>query len=68
MQTVQQAIDGGQGVGFSDLGQVGIAGRGGGAGMAEQILDVTQAQAAFEQVGGKAMAQGVCGDFFLKPH
>lgn len=52
-------IDGGQGILFSDGSQVSIAGSGGRAGMAEKILDVTQAQAAFEQMSGKAVAQGM---------
>ena len=34
-----------------------IAGGGDGTGVAEQALDMAQAQAAFKQVGGKAVAQ-----------
>jgi hypothetical protein len=59
VQRAQQLIDGGQGVRFGDLRQVGIARGRGGAGMTEKILDVTQAQAALKQMGGKTVTQGV---------
>ena len=36
--------------------------------MAEQILNLAQTQAAFEQMGGKTVAEGVDRDFFLMPH
>ena len=52
-------IDGGQGVGFRNLSQVGIAGGRGRAGMAEKILNMAQTQAALKQMGGKAVTQGV---------
>ena len=35
--------------------------------MSQQRLDMEQAQSLFEQVGGKRMAQGVNGGFFLMP-
>lgn len=53
MQAVDQLVDGGSGILFRDLGQVGIARGCGGTGVAEQALNMAQAQAAFEQVGGK---------------
>jgi hypothetical protein len=42
MQSIDQMIDGGQRIFFSRLGEVGIARGGGGAGMAEQVLDMAQ--------------------------
>lgn len=36
--------------------------------MAEQALNMAQAQALFEQMRGEAVAQGVDGDFFLIRH
>ncbi len=47
---------------------MGIACGGGGAGVAEQALDMTQTEALFEQVRGEAVAQRVDRDFFLIPH
>jgi len=34
----------------------------------EKFLDMTEAQATFKQVGGKAMTKGMDGDFFLMLH
>ena len=56
MQGIDQIVDGGQTILFRDLGQVSIASRGGGTGMTEQALNMAQAQAPFEQMGGKAVA------------
>lgn len=56
MKAIDQAVDGAQTILLRDLGQVSIAGGCGGAGMAEQTLNMTQAQAPFEQMGGKTVA------------
>ena len=53
MQAIDQLVDGSGGILFRDPGQVGIARGCGGTGVAEQALNMAQAQAAFEQVGGK---------------
>lgn len=68
METVNQAVDRAGGGLLGGLGQVRVAHGGGGAGMTQQALDMAQAQALFQQVGGKTVSQGVNGDFFLMPH
>jgi len=68
MKGVDQGIDGGKAVFFSKLGQLGITCGGVRVGMAQKDLDMTQAQAAFQKMRGKAVAQGMDGDFFLMPH
>jgi len=68
MKGVDQRIDGGETVFFSELGQLGITCGGVRVGMAQKDLDMTQAQAAFQKMRGKAVAQGMDGDFFLMPH
>ena len=68
MKGVDQGIDGGKAVFFSKLGQLGITCCGVRVGMAQKDLDMTQAQAAFQKMRGKAVAQGMDGDFFLMPH
>ncbi len=68
MQATYQAVDDDCCLLFGGLGQMGIARRGGGAGVTQYALNMTQTQAPFEQMGGEAMAQGVDRDFFLIPH
>ena len=68
MKGVDQGIDGGKAVLFSKLGKLGVACGGVRVGVAQKDLDMTQAQAAFQKMRGKAMAQGMDGDFFLMPH
>ena len=68
MQGVDQGIDGGKAVLFSKLGELGVTYGGVRVGMAQKGLDMTQAQATFQKVRGKAVAQGMDGDFFLMPH
>jgi hypothetical protein len=68
MQTVDQMVDGGRGILLDGFGEMDIARRGGGTDMPQQGLDLTQAQAVFQQMCGKAVAQGVYRDFFLIPH
>jgi hypothetical protein len=48
MQGVDQAVNGGQTVLFGNVGQVGIAGGGTGAGMAEYRLNMAETQPLFE--------------------
>ena len=67
MQGVDQAIDDTGAILFGGGGQMGVTRSGGGTGMAEQGLDMPQAQTVFEQVGGEGMAQGVNRGFFLMP-
>ena len=59
MQGVDQLIDGGHCLLLRHLGQVSIASCCGGTGMAKQTLNMAQAQAPFEQMSGKAVAQGM---------
>ena len=59
MKGVDQGIDGGKAVFFSKLGQLGITCGGVRVGMAQKDLDMTQAQAAFQKMRGKAVAQGM---------
>lgn len=68
MEGIDQRINGGQAVFFSDIREVGVTHGCRGAGMAEQRLDMAKAQAAFKQMRGKTVAQGVNGYFFLMPH
>lgn len=67
MQLADQMVDDAGTVLFGSAGQLGVACGGGRAGMAEQRLDVAQAQALFKQVGGEGMAECVNGGFFLMP-
>jgi hypothetical protein len=48
VQLIDQAVDTVCGITLSDLGEAGITCGGGGTGMAEQTLDMAQAQAVFE--------------------
>jgi hypothetical protein len=48
MQTVDQTVNGGCCILIGDVGQAGITCGSSGAGVAEQALNVTQAQALFE--------------------
>jgi hypothetical protein len=68
MNGVDQGIDGGKAVLFRDLGELGVACGGVRIGMTQKGLDMTQAQATLQKMGGKAMAKGMDGDFFLMPH
>jgi hypothetical protein len=68
MQTINELVDGGCCVLIGGFGQVCIACSGGGVGMAEQALDMAQAQAAFQQVGGKAVPKRMNGYLFFIPH
>jgi hypothetical protein len=68
MKGVDQGIDGGKAIFFSKLGQLGVTCGGVRVGMAQKDLDMTQAQATFQKMRGKAVAKGMDGDFFLMPH
>ena len=68
MQGIDEAVDGVEGVLSGDVIQVSIAGRGGGACVAEECLDMPKAQALLKEMSGKAVSKGVYGDFFLMPH
>lgn len=68
MKGVDQGIDGGKAVLFSEMGKLSIECGGVWVGMAQNGLDMTKAQSAFQQMRGKAVAQGMDGDFFLMPH
>jgi hypothetical protein len=56
VQTVDQVIDSGCRILTADFGQVDIARGSGGAGVAQQGLDLAEVQAAFQQMRGKAVA------------
>ena len=68
MQAAHQTVDDGDGLLLSGLGEPRVARRGGRAGVAEQALDMAQAQSLLEQMGCEAVTQGVDGYFFLIPH
>ncbi len=68
MEGIDQRINGGQAGFFGDISKVGVTGGCRRAGMAEQRLDMTEAQAAFKQMGSKAVPKGVNGYFFLMPY
>jgi hypothetical protein len=53
---------------FSKLGELGVTCGGVRVGMAQKDLDMTEAQATFQKMSGKAVATGMDGDFFLMPH
>lgn len=67
MQSADQTIDDAGTVLRGGRSQLCVACGRCGAGMSQQRLDMEQAQSLFEQVGGKRMAQGVNGGFFLMP-
>ena len=64
MKAIDQVVDGGQTILLRHLGQVSIASGCGGTGMAEQALNMAQAQALFKKMGGKTVAKGMDRDFF----
>ena len=57
MQRIDQAVDGGAGVLVGNFGELRVQGGGGRVAVAQQDLDMTKAQAAFKQMGGKAVTQ-----------
>jgi hypothetical protein len=68
MNGVNQGIDRGHAVFFGNLGELGVSFGGVRVGMTQKELDMTQAQATFQQMGGIAVAKRMDGDFFLMPH
>ena len=68
MQRVNQGIYGGKAVFFCKLSELSVTCGGVRVGVTQKGLDMTQAQAAFQKVGGKTVAQGMDGDFFFMPH
>ncbi len=68
MNGVDQAIDGGNADFFGKLGELGVSFGSVRVGMAQKQLDMTQAQATFQKMGGIAVAKRMDGDFFLMPH
>ena len=68
MKRVDQIINGGVAVFFGNTGQMGISGSRLRFGVAQQGLNMPEAQAALKQVCGKTVAQRVNTDFFLMPH
>ena len=59
MKGIDQPVDGSPGILFGGVGQMSVACRGGGAGVPEQRLNMTKAQALFQQMGCKTVAKGV---------
>ena len=68
MNGVEQGVDCGKAVLFRDLGELGVAFGSVRVGMAQKKLDMTQAQATFQKMGGIAVAKRMDGDFFFMPH
>ena len=68
MQAIDEPVDGVEGVLLGNITQMSIASGGGGACMAKEGLNMTQAQAPLKQMSGKAVAKGVDRDFFLMLH
>lgn len=68
MNGVDQGVDGGKAVFFGELGKLGVSFGSVRVGMAQKKLDMTQAQATFQKMGGIAVAKRMDGDFFLMPH
>lgn len=68
MNGVDQGIDGRNAVFFRKLGELGVSFGSVRVGMAQKKLDMTQAQATFQKMGGIAVAKRMDGDFFLMPH
>jgi hypothetical protein len=64
VEGVDQAVDGVKRVLFGGVGQMRVACSGGGAGVAEEGLNMPKTQAVFEQVGGETVAKGVNRYFF----
>ncbi len=54
---MDQAVDDDGCLVFGGLGQMGVARCGGGAGVTQYALNMTQTQAPFEPMGGEAMPQ-----------
>lgn len=68
MNGVDQGIDSGKAVLFGKLGELGVPCGSVRIGMPQNDLDMTQAQATFQKMGGKTVAKGMDRDFFLMPH
>jgi len=68
VQAIDEPVDGVEGVLFGNITQMSIASGGGGACMAKEGLNMTQAQAPLKQMSGEAVTKGVDRDFFLMPH
>ena len=65
MKVVHQIIDDEHAVFFCHACDVGVAGSGVRVGVAEDCLDMPEAQALLKKMSGETMAKGVYGDFFL---
>ncbi len=65
MQRVDQSVDRCLAFQFGNIREMGVTGCGRGAGVPKQGLDMSQAQAGLEEVGGKAVTEAVDRDFFL---
>jgi len=59
VQAIDELVDGVEGVLFGNITQMSIASGGGGACMAKEGLNMTQAQAALKQMSGEAVTKGV---------
>jgi hypothetical protein len=68
VQAIDEPVDGVEGVLLGNITQMSIASGGGGACMAKEGLNMTQAQPPLKQMSGEAVAKGVDRDFFLMPH
>lgn len=67
MNGIHQIIDDEHAVFFCHACDMGVAGCGVGIGMAEDCLDMPQAQALLKEMGCETVSEGMYGDFFLMP-
>ncbi len=67
MNGIHQIIDDEHAVFFCQACDVGVAGCGVGIGVAEDCLDMPQAQALLKKMGCETVSEGMYGDFFLMP-
>lgn len=68
MDGIHQIIDDQHAVYVGDIGGVGVSGCRVGVGMAEDYLNLSEAEALLEEMCRKTVSQGMYGDFFLMPH
>jgi hypothetical protein len=66
-KAIHQSIDQHISLKVGGVGQMGIAGGGQDAVVAEDFLDFQQVDTGFDQMGGIAVAQAVRGNLFFRP-
>ena len=68
MEAAHQGFNSNTGFGVGVTGEVGIAGGGENAVVAQNLLHLQQIDTGLDQVGCIAVAQAVRGDLFFSPH